>query len=407
MSSLLVVIVTGPPGAGKTVLGRRLSEELKIPFIGKDDVKEILFETLGWEDRQWSMRLGAASFEILFHVLERQLAAAKSAVVETAFIPHYHTARFRGLQEAYGFRPVQIVCSANDEVLFQRFTRRIESGERHPGHADHPTSYDQFAERLREREYGALDSGGFLLEVDTTDFDNVDVEGLVHAITVIDHADQQTYLAYERVMAEVRRWRSSRQTPVVVALDGGSGAGKSTLAALIGQALDATVIPLDDFFSADIPDERWDRFTVEEKLEQVFDWERVRDQAIEPLLEGRPARWHAFDFESGIRPDGTYGMQAEVTEREPADVILIEGAYSAGPALADLVDLSILVDVPVEQRHARLRGRDDRDFLETWHRRWDPAERTYFRDVRPKSSFDLVVRLDQGRSYQGQRPWQP
>ncbi|MGD2166160.1 MAG: AAA family ATPase, partial [Anaerolineae bacterium] len=38
-SKPLVVIVTGPPGAGKTTLGRRLSEELRLPFIGKDDVR--------------------------------------------------------------------------------------------------------------------------------------------------------------------------------------------------------------------------------------------------------------------------------------------------------------------------------------------------------------------------------
>jgi uridine kinase len=223
----------------------------------------------------------------------------------------------------------------------------------------------------------------------------------------MNHAGQDTCAAYERVIAQVRRVKSSRQAPVVVALDGGSGAGKSTLAALIEQAVDATVIPLDDFFSADIPDDRWDGFSVKEKLERVFDWDRVRDQAIAPLLEGRAGRWHAFDFESGLRPDGTYGMRTEATERGPADVILIEGAYAAGPALADLVDLSILIDVPVEQRHARLRRREDKDFLETWHKRWDPLEHYYFRHVRPRSSFDLVVRPEQGKLDSRQTPWQP
>jgi len=223
----------------------------------------------------------------------------------------------------------------------------------------------------------------------------------------MNHADQDTRAAYEHVIAEVRRVKSSRQVHVVVALDGGSGAGKSTLAALIEQGLDATVISLDDFFSADIPDERWDGFTVEEKLEHVFDCNRLRDQAIAALLEGRVARWHAFDFESGLRPDGTYGMQPKATEREPADVILIEGAYAAGPALADLVDLSILVDVPVEQRHARLRRREDTGFLETWHKRWDPVESHYFNNVRPKSSFDLVVRPMEGMPGQDQGLWLP
>ncbi len=194
--------------------------------------------------------------------------------------------------------------------------------------------------------------------------------------------------------AKIRRLLSTQEGPILVALDGGSGAGKSTLAPLIENQFDTVLIPLDDFFSADIPDKQWDKFGVEERLGRVFDWNRLRHQAIEPLLEGKPARWQAFDFESGLRPDGTYGMQDEIIERQPADIILLEGAYSAGPELADLVDLSILVDAPVEKRHARLAAREDKDFLEVWHRRWDAVERYYFNQVRPKGSFDLVVRLE-------------
>jgi uridine kinase len=84
-------------------------------------------------------------------------------------------------------------------------------------------------------------------------------------------------------------------------------------------------------------------------------------------------------------------METAAKKREPATVILIEGAYSAGPALADLVDLAILVDVPVEERHARLRGREDAAFLARWHGRWDEVEAHYFREVRPRGSFDLVI----------------
>ncbi len=182
MNSSLLVIVTGPPGAGKTVLGRKLSQELELPFISKDDIKEILFDTLGWKDRQWSMRLGQASFEILFHLLGSQLDAGRSAVVETAFIPRYHTARFLDLQDKYGFEPVQVLCRADSRVLFERFIERIRSGERHPGHVDHPTSYEQFEELLREREYEALQIGGSLLEIETTDFAAADFEVLIEAV---------------------------------------------------------------------------------------------------------------------------------------------------------------------------------------------------------------------------------
>jgi uridine kinase len=182
------------------------------------------------------------------------------------------------------------------------------------------------------------------------------------------------------------------KNPIVVALDGGSGAGKSTLAALIKSKLEVALIPLDDFFSADIPDRQWDEFTVEEKLNNVFDWKRLRRHVIKPLLKGSPARWYAFDFASQ-RSDGTYPMQTEINERNPLPVILLEGAYSASPELAELVDLAILVNVPVEVRHARLEARENRHFLEQWHKRWDEVEAYYSTQVRPESAFDLSVKL--------------
>jgi len=182
MSKPLVVIVTGPPGAGKTVLGKRLSEELKLPFINKDEFKETLFDTLGLDNREWFEPLEAASLEILFHVLESHLKAAKSVIVETAFIPQDHTARFVDLQDQYNFKTVQILCNTDDDILFRRFIERVKSGERHPGHADHLTSYCRFTAFLRERGYGALDIGGSILEIDTTNLDAVDIEGLIGAI---------------------------------------------------------------------------------------------------------------------------------------------------------------------------------------------------------------------------------
>jgi para-aminobenzoate synthetase len=201
------------------------------------------------------------------------------------------------------------------------------------------------------------------------------------------------YLLRERreVIAEIRKLLSNHSRPVVVAVDGGSGAGKSTLASLVHSQLDTALIPLDDFFSAAISDQEWDEFTVEEKLEHVFDWDRLRHQVIEPLLRGEVARWRAFDFESGLRADGTYGMQEEPKQRDPAEVILIEGAYSAGPQLADLEGLSVLVEVPIEQRHTRLEAREEEEFLRRWHQIWDEVESYYFNQVRPKGSFDIVV----------------
>lgn len=199
--------------------------------------------------------------------------------------------------------------------------------------------------------------------------------------------------ARDQAVAVIRDESRSSHSPAVVAIDGGSGAGKSTLAAWIAEELDAVVIPLDDFFAGDIPDPKWSEFSLQERLRKVFKWDAVREQVLKPLLSGEPAEWFAFDFESGLQADGTYGMEHELKRRQPADVILLEGTYSAGPQLSDLVDLTILVDAPVQERHARLDGREPPDFSEKWHAVWDEVEAYYFRQVRPEGSFDLVVRM--------------
>ncbi len=132
------------------------------------------------------------------------------------------------------------------------------------------------------------------------------------------------------------------------------------------------------------------RGSPEQRAADVIDWRRLRAEALEPLLAGQTARWHPFDFEAP-QPDGTYAMSAEFVERPPADLIVLDGIYSTRAELADLIDLSVLVEVPLSVRHARLDAREDADFLAGWHARWDAAEAYYLTHVRPPSAFDLVV----------------
>jgi uridine kinase len=176
-----------------------------------------------------------------------------------------------------------------------------------------------------------------------------------------------------------------------VAIDGASGSGKSTIAQVFVGKLQAVIIPLDDFFSANIPDTQWDKFSIIERLEKVFDWNQVRSLAIEPLRNKLQAKWRPFDFLAGIQQDGTYKLKDEETICGPSEIILLEGAYSSCSFLTDLIDLTILIDVQIEERHKRLLQRDDSVFLERWHKRWDAVEAYYFEHLRPKSSFDWVI----------------
>jgi para-aminobenzoate synthetase len=198
--------------------------------------------------------------------------------------------------------------------------------------------------------------------------------------------------ACSQIVTAIHHLLQTRHPPIVVALDGGSGAGKSTLATRLAQETNLVIVSLDDFYAANIPDWEWETRPIPERARDVFDWQRLRTNALEPLLAGQPAKWYPFDFAAGLRPDGTYALCQQPVGKQPAPVIILEGAYAASPEIADLVDLTVLIDVPVIERHRRLAQREsDRQFLQRWHSLWDEVEDYYFSEVRPKSAFDLVV----------------
>jgi predicted kinase len=169
----LLIVVSGLPATGKTTLARHLAEELRLPLIARDALKESLFDTLGWSDREWSKKVGLAALRLLYHVTEAELRAGRSLIVESNFSPALDAERFRGFQRDYGAEIVQILCKAEGETLYRRFRERWESGGRHPGHVEH-TQLEAIREALLRGRAEPLDIAAPLLEVDTSDFAAVD-----------------------------------------------------------------------------------------------------------------------------------------------------------------------------------------------------------------------------------------
>lgn len=149
-----MVLVTGPPAAGKTTLAWPLAAALGLPLIAKDLIKEALFDALGTGDRAWSRRLGAASFEVLYAV-----ASALPAVVLDANLGPEAGPRLRAPDADL----VEVFCRCPAEEIERRFAARAP--RRHPGHVDH-----QLAPEVKAAlagGVGPLRLGGPVLEVDS------------------------------------------------------------------------------------------------------------------------------------------------------------------------------------------------------------------------------------------------
>lgn len=183
MNKSVIVLITGMPATGKTTLGKTLSEKYLFPFISKDALKERIFDALGWSDKDWSLKVSAASHRIMDYVIEEELKAGQSIILESNFKHAIDSARFTKMQSRFGCEVVQILCWAKGEVVFERFMKRIGTTERHPGQVEKISP-----EEIRRGFVAAngkdvpLDIPGKTIELDTTDTEHIDYSEIYNAI---------------------------------------------------------------------------------------------------------------------------------------------------------------------------------------------------------------------------------
>ena len=118
------VLVGGWPGSGKTTLARALAPELGLAYLGKDDLKESLWEQLGAPTSvEDSRRLGEAAVRILL----RLARDCPGAVIDSTWYAYT-----RPLVAQLPGRIVEVRCLVSIETARARYAAR----RRGAGHLD-------------------------------------------------------------------------------------------------------------------------------------------------------------------------------------------------------------------------------------------------------------------------------
>lgn len=164
-------------------MARQLAAELRAPLVSKDDIKELLFEELGWSDREWSRTLGVASWVVLYRELELLLSVAPVVVAEGNFYTVESPPHLERIRAVTPFRTFEVHMTAAPPVLVARYRRRHETGERHPGHVDNVNIAAYDGSPGRDGAPMAMDEN--YVVVDTTDFSTVRYDEIVEALKVV------------------------------------------------------------------------------------------------------------------------------------------------------------------------------------------------------------------------------
>ncbi len=181
MNKPLLIIVSGPPSTGKTTLAQAISKEFNLPLITKDNLKEILFDTIGWKDREWSKKLGSASFSLLHYFLDSIMPFGQSIIIEGNFKPEFESQEILSRLNRFNYSSLQVMCQCDGQILFDRFKKRSESGDRHPGHCD-TGNYDELQDSLLQGKYLPLNLDSPIITFDSTDLDHLDYQGVFDQI---------------------------------------------------------------------------------------------------------------------------------------------------------------------------------------------------------------------------------
>lgn len=127
-----VVLVNGIPGSGKSTLAAPLARKLELPLLGRDVVKESLFDSLGTRDRQWSGELGRAAAGVIWALVP---FVPGPAAVDNNVGPATRDLFLADAKRAGVSRIIEVWCEISPELAYERYQARART-TRHPGHDD-------------------------------------------------------------------------------------------------------------------------------------------------------------------------------------------------------------------------------------------------------------------------------
>ena len=168
MNSKKILLIMGDLACGKSTFASILSKRYNINVFGKDSIKEVLGDTIGFSNREENLKLSGATMELMFFLFRQFAKLNQPLILESNF----HTKELEILHKIaneHGYEVLTLVLRGNVEILHQRYLHRAKNENRHPVHLSTTMNifeeFKAYLERCRNEEIP-----GKVLEIDANNF---------------------------------------------------------------------------------------------------------------------------------------------------------------------------------------------------------------------------------------------
>ena len=190
-----LIILAGMPASGKTTFSKRLNKALGYPVLEKDEIKEELFDVIGFENYAQKRLMDTAATAVLLRCADSLLSGGQSLIMVNNFREDAKPA-VESLLEKHQCKAVFIFFGGDGDVFSKRYVERDNLHLRHLGHVlqehypPHPgdaleytMTREEFAEKFEKLGMNEFHIDGIArIDVDATYPEQIDAEKLIAQI---------------------------------------------------------------------------------------------------------------------------------------------------------------------------------------------------------------------------------
>lgn len=173
-----LILVTGNLAALKSTVSKRLAQDFSIPVFNKDDIKEILGDQIGYQNREENLKLSRTTFALMMYMVKQVLVSKASAIIESNFRKEELIVIFDYCR-MLNIKTCTLFLTADDKTLYDRYLNRYPN-RHHVHNSTGQLSLEIIAKTMKT--YNAEDYIGESYLYDTTNFDEHQYTSIVQDV---------------------------------------------------------------------------------------------------------------------------------------------------------------------------------------------------------------------------------